>query len=162
MNTKKAQPDPQKHSRDCSICRRRDRDEIEREFVEWRPIAAIAKARKISRTSLYRHIHAKGLFEKRSRNVKAVLERVIENGRDAHVTAAALISAVTAYAKINSETGEWIDKIEDVNARRNIEKFDKFTQGDLLKYAQTGELPEWWNPYPVSGTQERAKGPVND
>jgi hypothetical protein len=153
MKKTKTPPDPQKHSRDCGICAHRDRDEIEREFVEWRPIAAIAKARKIPRASLYRHVHATGLFEKRGRNVKAALAKIIERCDRVHVTSAAVISAIAAYAKINSETGEWIDKIEDVNARGNMEKFDKMTQGEMLKYAQTGELPEWWNSSPLSGTR---------
>jgi predicted DNA-binding ribbon-helix-helix protein len=153
MKTRNAQPDRQKHSRDCSICAHRDRDQIEREFCEWKPIAAIAKERKISRTSLYRHIHATGLLEKRSRNIKSALSRVIERGYNVHVTAAALISAISAFAKINSETGEWIDKTEDVNAGRNLAQFDRMTQGEMLEYARSGKLPEWWNPSAPDGTR---------
>ena len=153
MKTKKAQPDPQKHSRDCSICAHRDRDDIEREFCEWKPIAAIAKARRIPRAALYRHANAKGLFEKRGRNVKAALSKIIEHCDRVHVTAAAVISAIAAYAKINSETGEWVDRVEDLSARRNLEQFDKMTQGEMLEYARSGKFPEWWNSYPVSDTR---------
>ncbi len=153
MKTKSKAANPERHSRDCSICSHRDRDEIEREFIEWRPLASIAKARKISRTSFYRHIHATGLLEKRSRNIKSALSRVIERGYNVHVTAAALISAITAYSKINAETGEWIDKTEDVNAGRNLAQFDRMTQGEMLEYARSGKLPEWWNPSAPDGTR---------
>lgn len=137
-----------RHERDCRVCAHRDREDIEREFCEWKPIAAIAKARRIPRASLYRHVRAMGLFDKRDRNVKAALARFIERGHNVHVTAAAYISAIQAYAKINAE-GEWIDKTENVTATKNLAQFDRMTVGEMRKYAETGELPEWWN---LSGT----------
>jgi hypothetical protein len=153
MTTEKTtRVDVKRHSRDCSICAHPDREEIEREFCDWKPLAAIAKTRRIPRASLYRHVHATGLFDKRDRNVKAALAALIERGYNVRVTAAALISAITAYAKINAE-GQWIDKTEEVNASKNLALFDRMTQGEMLKYAQTGELPEWWNSNPVSGTR---------
>jgi hypothetical protein len=136
--------DVQRHSRECGICARPDREEIEREFCEWKPIAAIAKARRIPRASLYRHIHGVGLFDKRDRNIKAALAKFIERGHNVHITAGSLISAIQAYAKINAQ-GEWVDKQENVTAAKNLALFDRMTQGEMLKYAQTGELPEWWN-----------------
>jgi hypothetical protein len=153
MTTEKTtRVDGKRHSRDCCICAHPDREEIERELCDWKPLAAIAKTRRIPRASLYRHVHATGLFDKRDRNVKAALAALIERGYKVRVTAAALISAITAYAKINAE-GQWIDKTEEVNAGKNLALFDRMTQGEMLKYAQTGELPEWWNSYPVSGTR---------
>lgn len=153
MTTEKTtRVDVKRHSRDCSICAHPDREEIEREFCDWKPLAAIAKTRRIPRASLYRHVHATGLFDKRDRNVKAALAALIERGYNVRGTAAALISAITAYAKINAE-GQWIDKTEEVNASKNLALFDRMTQGEMLKYAQTGELPEWWNSNPVSGTR---------
>jgi len=35
----------------------------------------------------YRHAHARGLFAKRQRNVRAALERIIEHAGDVEVTA---------------------------------------------------------------------------
>ena len=52
---------------------------------------------------MYRHAHAFGLFEKRKRNVRAALERIIEKAGDVEVTAAAVVTAVQAYAKINTQ-----------------------------------------------------------
>jgi hypothetical protein len=157
MKTKNRAADPERHSRDCSICAHRDRHEIEREFCDWKPLAAIAKARRIPRTSLYRHLHATGLFDKRDRNIKSALAAFIERGYKVHITAASFISAIQAYAKINAE-GQWVDKTEDVNASRNLALFDRMTQGEMLEYARSGKLPEWWSSYPVSGTRDGQGG----
>ncbi|HXZ12553.1 MAG TPA: hypothetical protein VEG64_09190, partial [Candidatus Sulfotelmatobacter sp.] len=103
MKRKKETPvNAARHERDCRICAHRDREDIEREFCEWKPVAAIAKARRIPRASLYRHVRAVGLLDKRDRNIKAALARFIERGHAVHITAAAYISAIQAYAKINA------------------------------------------------------------
>jgi hypothetical protein len=54
------------------------------------------------RASIYRHAHARGLFEKRQRNVRAALERIIEKAGEVDVTAAAVVSAVQVYSRINA------------------------------------------------------------
>src|SRR5271156_164690 len=128
----KARVDIKRHSRDCSVCAHLDCEEIERDFSEWKPLTAIAKERQIPRASLYRHVHAAGLFEKRDRNIKAALAKFIERGFNVHVTAASFVSAVQAYAKINTE-GEWVDKKEDVTAPRNLALFDRMTRGEMLR-----------------------------
>jgi len=46
------------------------------------------------RASVYRHAHAFSLFEKRSRNVRAALERIIEKAGEVEVTSSAVVSAV--------------------------------------------------------------------
>ena len=147
--------DVERHSRDCRICAHADREEIDCEFCEWKPIAAIAKSRRIPRASLYRHIHAVGLFEKRDRDIKAALARIIERGHNVRVTPASLISAIQAYAKINAE-GQWVDKQENMTATKNLALFDRMTRGEMLKYAQTGELPEWWHPPGIPSWQGSA------
>jgi hypothetical protein len=55
--------------------------------------------------SVYRHAHALELFQKRQRNVRAALERIIEKAGEVDVTASAVVAAVQAYAKINSAGG---------------------------------------------------------
>jgi hypothetical protein len=145
MTTRKTpRVDIKRHSRECGICAHPDRAEIEREFCDWKPLAAIAKARNIPRASLYRHIHATWLFEKRDRNIKGALARFIERGYNVHVTGASFISAIQAYAKINAE-GEWVDKQENVVVATNLAQFDRMTRGEMLEYARSGKLPEWWH-----------------
>jgi hypothetical protein len=132
-----------RHEQNCKICNHPDRDEIERDFCEWKSVVAISREYKLNRIALYRHARAIGLFGRRDRNIKAALGRLIERGYGVRVTAAAVIAAIQAYAKINS-SGEWIDKTENVNAANTKELFSRMNRGEMLRYAETGELPAWW------------------
>lgn len=128
-----------RHERDCKVCRHPQREIIEQEWTSWADTNEIAKTYSLSRDSIYRHAHALGLFEKRRRNVRAALEKIIEKAGSVEVTAPAVVSAVQAYAKINAQ-GQWVERIERVNMR---EVFDRMTREELDTYARTGELPAW-------------------
>jgi len=130
-----------RHKRTCSVCAHNRREELESAFISWRSPAAIAEEYGLSdRSSVYRHAHALGLFQKRQKNVRAALERIIEKAGEVDVTASAVVAAVTAYAKINS-AGEWIDRTESVSLN---ELFDRMSTEELEAYAQSGSLPEWF------------------
>jgi hypothetical protein len=130
-----------RHKRTCSVCRHPQREEIEAAFIGWRSPAAIAEDYGLTdRASVYRHSHALGLFEKRRRNVRAALERIIEKAGEVDVTAAAVVSAVQAYAKINS-AGEWIDRTETTSMN---DLFDRMSTDELEAYAQAGTMPGWF------------------
>lgn len=130
-----------RHKRACSVCRHAQREEIEAAFIGWRSPAAIAEEFGLAdRASVYRHAHALGLFEKRRRNVRAALERIIEKAGEADVTASAVVAAVQAYSKINA-AGEWIDRTETTSMNA---LFDRMSSQELEAYAQTGELPGWF------------------
>lgn len=102
-----------RHKRTCSVCRHKQRVEIENAFVGRRSPVAIAEEYGLSdRASVYRHAHSLGLFEKRRRNIRAALEHIIEKACEVDVTASAVVSAVQAYAKINA-AGEWIDRLTE-------------------------------------------------
>jgi hypothetical protein len=146
MTKKKAAPvDVARHGRDCALCRNPHREEIESQICEWKPLAAIAREQKISRPAIYRHARALGLFGRRDRNIKAALASFIERGHRVRVTAAAFVAAIQAYSKINAE-GSWIDKTENVNVSRTQEMFDRMSRGEMLRYAESGELPAWCTP----------------
>jgi hypothetical protein len=81
-----------------------------------------------------------GLFQKRQRNIRAALERIIERADEVDVTASSVVGAVQAYAKINA-AGEWIDRSETVSMNQ---LFDRMTTQELEEYAQTGETPAWF------------------
>jgi hypothetical protein len=132
-----------KHSAACTICSHSDKDEIEREWIAWGNTSQLAKKFHVSRDSLYRHAHALNLFEKRRRNLRAGLERIVEKADSVQVNASAVVAAATALAKINGQ-GAWIERVEslDVNAL-----FDKMSAAELESYARDGNLPEW---FPVS------------
>jgi hypothetical protein len=130
-----------RHKRTCSVCRHEQREEIESAFVGWRSPAAITEEYGLAdRASVYRHAHALGLSEKRRRNVRAALERIIEKAGEVDVTASAVVAAVQAYAKINA-AGEWIDRTETVSLN---DLFDRMTTPELEAYAQHGTLPDWF------------------
>jgi hypothetical protein len=50
--------------------------------------------------------------------VRAALESIIERGTDVEVTAAAVVQAVSAYAKINSE-GRLVERSERVEPSKS-------------------------------------------
>lgn len=130
-----------RHAKNCKICSHPKCEEIEQDFINWRSPAEIAKTYKLSdRGTVYRHAHAFNLFGRRRRNVRAALERIIEKSGEVEVTAASLVAAVQAYAKINS-VGQWIDRNETVNMN---ELFDRMTDEELETYARDGTLPEWF------------------
>jgi hypothetical protein len=130
-----------RHETNCKVCQHPEKLAIEHEFISWKSPGQIAKDWKFrDRTTLYRHAWATGLMEKRKRNVRAALESIIERGTNVEVTAAAVVAAVVAYSKINSD-GRFVERSEriDLNAL-----FEKMSRDELLKYAETGKLPDWF------------------
>ena len=129
-----------RHEYHCTVCTHARREEIELAFVNWTSTARIAKEYRVSRDSIYRHAHALTLFEKRRRNVRAALETIIERAGEVTVGAAAVVSAVTAYAKINAN-GQWIERTEQVSLNQ---LFDRMTRAEMEAYARDGQLPGWF------------------
>lgn len=130
-----------RHAAECKICRHAQRKQIERDFIDWLSPARIVEQYGVrNRASVYRHAHALGLMEKRARNVRAALEKIIEHAGDVEVTSAAVVSAVSAYARINA-TGQWVERTEhvDLNAL-----FERMSAAELKAYAEDGTLPEWF------------------
>jgi hypothetical protein len=96
------------HTRRCNVCRHPNRKAIEHEFLRWRSPDQIAREYGIpDHSSIYRHVHATGIFARRRKAVRVALESVIECAEIVKVTAASVIKAVHAYTHIN-EFGEWI------------------------------------------------------
>ena len=109
--------------------------------MNWESPAKLAEQYGLAdRTTVYRHAHALGLFEKRKRNVRAALERIIEKAGEVEVTAAAVVAAIQAYAKINTQ-GQWIERSEHLNLN---ELFDRMSKDELEAYARDGKLPAWF------------------
>ena len=139
-----------RHKRNCSICAHSQREEIECAFIGWRSPAAIAEEFGLAdRASVYRHAHALGLFEKRRRNIRAALERIIEKAGEVDVTASAVVAAVQAYSKINA-AGQWIDRTEQVSLN---DLFDRMSTAELEEYAKGGTLPKWFEAATVGATE---------
>jgi|SRR5271167_2950124 len=130
-----------RHSRNCRVCAHKYREEIEREFVNWTSPKVIAKEYGLKdRTAVYRHAHASGLFPKRQRNLRAALEKIIERAGEVEVTSAAVVAAVQAYGRINSQ-GKWIERVERVGMN---DLFGRMSRQELDVYAKQGTLPGWF------------------
>jgi hypothetical protein len=130
-----------RHKRNCTICAHAECDEIERDFINWKSPAAITTEYGLAdRTTVYRHAHALDLFTKRGRNVRAALEKVIERVGEVDVTAAAVVAAIQAHAKINAQ-GQWIDRSEHIDLNT---LFERMSKDELEAYARDGKLPDWF------------------
>ena len=131
-----------RHRRNCGICAHPERFEIEQAFVMWASPAAIAQQYGLAhRASVYRHAHALQLFSKRQQNVRAALERIIEQVDDVEVSASAVVAAIQTLAKINA-VGRWIDPTERVSLH---DLFGRMTREELEAYARDGKLPSWFS-----------------
>ena len=147
-----------RHSKGCTICSHPDRAQIEKDFINWRSPTRIAKAYRLAdRSTVYRHAHAFGLFDRRRTNVRAALERIIEQADEVEVTAAAVVAAVQAYTKINA-AGQWVERSETVSLN---ELFERMTQEELEAYARDGTLPIWFPPS-AAATQVDSQETLND
>ncbi len=142
-----------RHEYQCRICRHARRADIEQDFVNWASLAQIAKKYSVSRDGVYRHAHVFGLIDKRRRNVRAALERIIEKAGEVDVTAAAVVAAIQAYSKINA-MGHWVDRSEHVNLN---ELFERMTREEMETYARDGTLPDWFEEA-VGATDAHSRG----
>jgi|SRR5579872_4743543 len=147
-----------RHEANCTICAHPDREQIERDFVGWKSPTAIAVEYVLpDRSTVYRHAQAFDLALKRRRNIRAALERIIEKAGEVDVTAAAVVAAIQAYAKINAQ-GQWVDRSEHVNLN---ELFDRMSKDELEAYARDGKLPLWFTET-VGATAIDGQGSAND
>lgn len=103
---RKLSPDPDRHRRKCKICRHPHRDEIERDYLQWRASRDIARSFGITdHTVIFRHAWATGLYQQRQRIIAYALHPLLEQSEDVFIKATprAIISAVQTYSQINNE-----------------------------------------------------------
>jgi hypothetical protein len=146
-----------RHEYYCKICSHPNLEEIEQAFLTWTSPVQIARNFGVSRDSVYRHAHALSLLDKRRRNLHSALERIIERAGDVEVSAAAVVSAVAAYAKINA-SGLWVERSEHINLK---ELFDRMTREEMVAYAKEGTLPIWFE-HTVGATVADSRGGQNE
>ena len=149
-----------RHAAACKVCSHPQREEIERDFIDWESPASIAKRYGLrDRSSVYRHAHALGLFSKRARNVRAALEKIIEKAGEVEVSATAVVSAVSAYARINT-AGQWVERSERIDLN---ELFNRMSSLELEEYARDGKLPDWFTSITGAAIKDdRAKDSENE
>lgn len=92
-----------RHARKCGVCRHPSRKEIEQDFLCWQSPDVIAKAHGIAdHSSVYRHAHALGLFDRRNQTLRLALGPIIERSMTVRVTADAVIRAAIVCVNLNS------------------------------------------------------------
>jgi hypothetical protein len=99
----------ERHARKCAICHHADREDIDAEFVDWHAPDNIVEAYDLpSRSALYRHANATGLYQRRRRNLRRALEHMIEQSESILPSGQHVIQAVRALACI-TPTGRWTE-----------------------------------------------------
>jgi len=133
--------DQVRHSTRCLVCAHPDREEIEKAFIDWTSGARIVEAFSIpgDGQTVYRHARAFGLYEKRDRNVKHALGKIVERASEVMPNANAIVAAAVALAKINAD-GRYVERRELLNL---TPIFERLSAQELEEYASTGALPPW-------------------
>jgi hypothetical protein len=136
--------EPWRHSANCKICNSDRRAEIEQAFLQWQPPTTIAKQYGLNRLALYRHAHATGLYDKRGRNIRAMLLSVVDAGITARmrVTSAAVVSAVGLLSKLDSE-GRAVERVQMMDGSAEFIDDPRWTIGEMEEFCRSGKLPKW-------------------
>jgi hypothetical protein len=140
MKRKRKKRNPLLHAQQCSICRSPDRERVESDYVSWVAASKICKRYRIkSRTTLYRHVQALALTERRDTNIKGFLRSVIDRGQNVKLTATAVMQAVVILTKLDSDN-RWVD----ISQRRVTHPlFERMSPKELLTLAKDGVFPAW-------------------
>lgn len=98
-----------RHRRRCVVCTHPKRDDIERDFLRWRSPEKLARDYDIAdHSSIYRHVHATGLYARRQQTIVAALESIMERSDKDYSSDLDVVRAASAYAHMD-ESGQWVD-----------------------------------------------------
>jgi hypothetical protein len=101
-------PSRDRHSRKCQVCSHPRREDIEQDFLCWlSPDRTAAQYGLADHSTVYRHVHATGLFKRRSESIHLALDSIIEQGNAVvNVNANSILQAVKFSAILD---GEWVE-----------------------------------------------------
>jgi hypothetical protein len=98
----------ERHERKCLICHHPERETIEDMFVHWHQPFRMAHDYDLPLRSLYRHAHATGLLAARRRNLRCVLDHILERATSIHITSDSIVRAVRAYTCLTDDN-KWVE-----------------------------------------------------
>jgi hypothetical protein len=102
------------------VCAHPKRDDIEQDFLRWRSPEKLANDYRIAdHSSIYRHVHATGLYARRRKRVRDALENIVERAGEVQPTASEVIRAIYAHCHIN-DSGQWIEPPRHVFVQRIV------------------------------------------
>ena len=130
-----------RHKSQCHVCQHPQCQQIEEYFINWGSTELIAKRYGPSRDSMYRHVHALDLFSKRRRNIRMALDQIIERLDFTPMSGSQIVSAIKAYAKINS-AGQEVEPMQGTNPKELLERM---SQEEREAFARGGSLPAWFS-----------------
>lgn len=117
----------ERHSRKCTICNHPDREAIEELFINWHSPQSIrglfAIYHPFDWSAVYRHARAAGLYAKRSKNLRAVLDLLLEGATHVKPTAHGVIAAVRAYSCLTEEH-KWVEPEKCVHIVSEVYRHD--------------------------------------
>jgi hypothetical protein len=123
----------ERHSRKCKICSHPDREIIEELFINWHSAQSIrgqfAMYHPFDWWAVYRHARAAGLYAKRRKNLRAVLDLLLEGVTNVSPTAHGVIAAVRAYSCL-TETNSWVEPEKRVRITNHVYRHDSPARPD--------------------------------
>jgi hypothetical protein len=106
------------HRKRCSVCKHPNREAIDEDFLRWQSPEKLALQYGIPNyCSIYRHVHATGLYARRRRAICTSLESIIEHAAGIIPTTIELVNAVETYAHFDSD-GQLVEPFEPRITRR--------------------------------------------
>ncbi len=102
-------PNPSRHARKCKVCHHANRPDIEREFLRGCSPSALGQVYGLQERSIYRHVEALALDQRRNRSQRHGLGRILERSGEIKITDNLLIRVVRAFAHINNDAGRWVE-----------------------------------------------------
>jgi|HubBroStandDraft_5_1064220.scaffolds.fasta_scaffold00498_5 hypothetical protein len=97
-----------RHARKCTVCRHKDRADIDADFLHWHSAENIAAENNLDRAAIYRHAHSTGLVNERMRNIRYAAIHIAEQAESVTPTAGQVLQAIRACTLIDDE-GKWND-----------------------------------------------------
>jgi hypothetical protein len=97
------------HRIKCNVCSHPDRHAIDEAFLRWESPEKLARQYGLAdHSSIYRHVHATGLYARRRRTICTALESIIEHAERVDPTASEVVQAIRLYSQFNDQ-GEWVE-----------------------------------------------------
>ena len=107
------------HRIKCNVCSHPDRPTIDEAFLRWESPEKLARRFGLNNhTSIYRHVHATGLYAKRRRALSSSLEFIIEHAGQLVPTVGEFLSAVKEYAQLDDQGERIVPSKPRTHAKR--------------------------------------------
>lgn len=95
--------DIERHSRKCKICNHEKKDEIEEDYLNWKPVKDIFAEYIIPERSFYRHVQALGLDKKKHENRSKYYLKIMERAPLDNVKLSVAIAAARLLEQVEGK-----------------------------------------------------------